>query len=236
MSDYADFASRKYGLWSILYRVENDHNGATRWMCKCDCGTEKVQWKGNLVRGLTRSCGCAKGSSISVAKKGIAVTHGMTKTPVWHTWQSMLGRCLNPNAKSFPIYGARGIKVCEKWLTFEGFFEDMGDRPLGTTLDRIDTDGDYCKENCRWATKDVQERNKRTNVFLEAFGEKKIITDWVRDTRCNTKHTATVQRRMKRGLSIEQAMTFLRRTGDVRNNPAGNPECVYEAIVPVEKV
>lgn len=89
-------------------------------------------------------------------------THRKSKTPVHNTWHNMKQRCLNKNHKNYKDYGKRGITVCEKWLTFEGFYEDMGDRPDGMTLDRIDNNKGYFKDNCRWATKKDQARNRRT--------------------------------------------------------------------------
>lgn len=88
-------------------------------------------------------------------------THGLSKSTTYSSWQHMKDRCLNPNHKAFREYGHRGIKICVRWFSFENFLEDMGERPAGLELDRKDSNGDYCKENCRWATKSVNQRNKR---------------------------------------------------------------------------
>ena len=94
----------------------------------------------------------------------------------------MKERCFDKKNNAYHYYGGRGITVCEKWLEFEAFYKDMGDRPNNKTLDRIDNDGNYCPENCRWATPFEQGSNKRDNVFLEYKGEKLIISEWSRRT------------------------------------------------------
>jgi hypothetical protein len=100
----------------------------------------------------------------------------------YKTWESIKSRCLNPNNVSYPNYGARGIKICDKWLKFSGFDEDMPDPPTNKhSIDRVDNNGDYCKENCRWVTKHEQNRNKRTNRIIEFNGKQQLLTDWAKD-------------------------------------------------------
>lgn len=136
---------------------------------RCDCGRESSSSLFNLMRGE----GC---SSCSRVKHGCAKADW--RPPIYYTWASMFDRCTNQNHEAYPRYGGRGISVCERWNSFESFKEDMGDRPPGTSLDRIDTDGDYCKENCRWATMKEQQRNKKTLRFVTIGQDTRCVAEW----------------------------------------------------------
>lgn len=129
-------------------------NRACYWNCLCDCGKMTVVQSSHLNCGGTVSCGCHR--------KEKSTTHGMRNTPEYKVWASMIARCYNPKEQSFEYYGERGIKVCDTWLnSFENFYNDMGGRPSSMSLDRIDVNGDYEKENCKWATVSEQAYNKR---------------------------------------------------------------------------
>ena len=123
------------------------------WSCRCDCGKEVVVASGSLVSGNTTSCGCFH--------KEVITIHGGWKKSSYNTWRAMLRRCNNPNDKDFPRYGGRGITVCEEWLDYSRFASDMGEPSNGETLDRINNDEGYLKENCRWTTGHVQAVNSR---------------------------------------------------------------------------
>jgi hypothetical protein len=118
-------------------------------------------------------------------------------------WQNMIRRCYEPNKKDYKNYGGRGIGVCSRWLeSFENFYVDMGDCPEGMTLDRKNNDGNYCKENCRWATKIEQMNNKRSNVWKEYKGERKTVAQWARSLDI---HEGTLRTRFRSGWSVDRA-------------------------------
>jgi hypothetical protein len=132
--------------------------------------------------------------------------HGMTHTPLWTVWQSMRQRCNNPGHKSFDAYGGRGIKVCERWDSFEAFQEDVGAHPgAGLQLDRIDNARGYEPGNVRWSTPAVQTRNRRSNVILTLFGEAKPLVDWADDSRCAVTYDA-LWKRIDAGWEAERAL------------------------------
>lgn len=133
------------------------------------------------------------------------------RTPTFYSWAAMRERCTNKNHQRYPYYGGRGIRVCERWLhSFTNFLADMGERPPGTTLDRIDSDGDYCKENCRWRTRVGQCRNKRSNITVEYQGRSMCLTE-----ACDLAGAdyMLVRKRLKKGWSLKDAMTLPVRIG-----------------------
>jgi hypothetical protein len=137
---------------------------------------------------------------------------GMSKTPTYSAWRDAIRRCHDPRDCNYKRYGARGIVVCERWRTsFPAFFADMGIRPDGMSIDRIDNDGPYSPENCRWATRKVQSRNRRNTVFLTAFGETKPLADWADDSRCVVTQEA-LRDRCQEGWDTEAALTTLSAT------------------------
>jgi hypothetical protein len=128
--------------------------------------------------------------------------HGMSRSRTYRTWHAMTRRCIDPRNLSFHNYGGRGISYCERWKDFEEFLHDMGLRPDGTSLDRIDNDGPYSPENCRWATAEMQHRNKRSNRLVTYKGETKCIVDWARFLGVTR---MLLTSRLDRGWSVELA-------------------------------
>ena len=144
------------------------------WLCKCDCGNETYTVARQLMSGGTTSCGCSQlqtAHDICIKRN---VTHGCSKTDtLYNIWKSMRGRCFNTNDKSYINYGERGITICKEWEKYPSFKEwalSNGYKP-GLSIDRINNDGNYCPENCRWTTREIQNSNKRSNVFLAYNGE-----------------------------------------------------------------
>ncbi len=146
-----DITGQVFGKLTVIrYEGRGDHGNM--WMCQCECGNYKTTYINTLNKGQVRSCGCIAG------KNG---THKKARTPIYEVWAKMKKRCFNPSHKSYNDYGGRGITVCDRWMSFENFYNDMGDKPKGKSLERIDNDGDYTPFNCKWASREEQQRNKR---------------------------------------------------------------------------
>lgn len=162
MGAFVDLTGKRYGRLTVLERTDSTGRNI-RWLCRCDCGKESKVFGFSLKRGQTKSCGCLQKEVTSE----IMTKHGLTNTPEYKIWKSMRDRINNPNNKAYGYYGGKGITYDPRWESFENFLEDMGERPKGMTLDRIDPNGNYCKENCRWADYSTQGYNqniRQTNI------------------------------------------------------------------------
>lgn len=173
-----------------------------RWIVRCDCGTIKSIIGATLRAGRTVSCGCLRNEENSVRQR----THGLSASQEYHVWSSMRNRCSNPKDSDYPNYGQRGIYVCPEWESFEQFISDMGRRPSPKhSIDRIDNDGPYSPENCRWATKAEQTMNKQRPVRTVTHnGRTATIADWARETGLSV---PTLSGRLKLGWPVEKALT-----------------------------
>jgi len=148
-----DLTNKKFGRWTVIKMVGRNKQGKIMWLCQCSCGTNREVVGGDLKNGKSTSCGCLRIESIT--------THSLYGTPTYKTWADMTQRCNNVNHYNYSDYGGRGIKVCKRWLKFENFFADMGIKPEGLTIERIDNNKGYYKENCCWASMLDQSKNKR---------------------------------------------------------------------------
>lgn len=154
----ADLKDQKFGEWLVLEYSHTNKTGVAHWVCKCSCGSIAHVSSGNLTSGLSTNCGCKRIKTLQEKNK----THGMSKTRVYKIWAGMIQRCTNPNRQAYKHYGSRGISVCERWMTFENFFKDMGHPTSDAhTLERKNNELGYSPDNCEWATMLVQSRNSR---------------------------------------------------------------------------
>lgn len=150
-SNFIDISGQTFGKWTVLKISENKYKNL-HYQCKCECGNEKDINGYRLRNGMTNSCRKCRFD---------VKTHGMSYSSTYKIWRDMLSRCENQNLKSFKHYGGRGISVCDHWAKFENFLQDMGIRPTGLQIDRIDNDGNYEPKNCRWVTPKVNRNNQR---------------------------------------------------------------------------
>lgn len=170
MGALINLTGKRFGYWVVLERTGADRSGKPTWLCRCECGTERIVTGSNLRGGYSKSCGCVLVEQLT--------KHGKFNSPEYKIWSAMIQRCTNPNSQNYHRYGGRGVRVCERWLKFENFLADMGERPDGTTLDRVDNDGNYEVTNCRWATRETQYRNRSTNRNITYHGIEMCLTDW----------------------------------------------------------
>lgn len=180
----------------VLASFPDPSTSYTACKVRCDCGNERVVTAGHLRSGHVSSCGCLQ---IERTTK-----HGMYGTPEYHAWTHMTNRCYCSTNKAFKNYGARGISVCDRWRgSFENFYADMGPRPKGASIERIDNNGNYEPTNCRWATRSEQNRNTRRNRWLTARGRTQCIADWAKEA--GIRH-GIIRNRLHLGWTAEAAI------------------------------
>lgn len=202
-----DLRGQRFGRWLVIEKAapfkRKDGKKETQYLCKCDCGTIKVRKTKDILHGNSKSCGCYNSENMRNRRK----THGMTESRIYHIWDGMKERC-KINTENHKHWAGKGIKICDEWLGekgFENFFKWSMDNGYSDnlTIDRIDGDGDYEPNNCRWVTYEVQNNNSSKNVKIECFGETKTIAQWAKEFGINYK---TLYSRIKKGWTMERAL------------------------------
>lgn len=182
MGQFVNLCGMRFGRLTVVDRLPAVKHKKVKWNCLCDCGRTSVSSACSLTLGITQSCGCLRRERLKEAN----TTHGQagvkSRTSEYRTWAGMIQRCTNEDDDAWDNYGGRGIRVCRRWeFSFENFFADMGKKPSRKySIDRIDNDGDYCLENCRWATRAEQNGNTRKNTILTIDGSQVHLAEAAR--------------------------------------------------------
>lgn len=203
MSVKTDIAGKKFGRLTAIEPIGKTKNRATIWACRCDCGQSVSILRSNLLNGFSQSCGCLQKELLSKRIR----THGMTDTRLYYVWRQMKDRCYRPKNSHYYCYGAKNIAVCDEWRSdFKTFYDWAMSHGYeeGLTLDRIDNDGNYCPENCRWVPYIKQMQNTSRNVYLTYDGRTLCVSEWSRIMNINK---ATLESRIKKGWDLERALT-----------------------------
>lgn len=177
MGAFINLLGQKFGRLTVIERMPNNAKNQAVWKCQCDCGNVVIVASGHLRSGHTQSCGCYCHQRASEYH----TTHGMKGTKLFSVYHTMKGRCYNPTDHKYHRYGARGIKMCDDWKNNPKSFFDWAlsnGYKEGLSIDRIDNNGNYCPENCRWADAKTQANNKENNVYYEHDGIRKTISEW----------------------------------------------------------
>ncbi len=199
--NFVDLSGKRFGKLSVA-RIVVERANIYQWECLCDCGKSILLKTKQLTGDNNKSCGCLKLEQLLSR----STKHGMARSKEYDTWISIKKRCLNPDNKDYKYYGERGITMCDRWQdSFQNFYEDMGDRPSKThSIDRIDNNKGYYKENCKWSTKSEQCRNQRNNRIVIINGESVCLAEAAERYGIRTK---TVYDRVKRGWDPMVALT-----------------------------
>lgn len=205
---HADLTGKTVGRLTVLREVGKAPNARDYvWLCQCSCGAQKEIAGNSLRLGRTKSCGCLaveKATARCISRTTHGHTCGPVMTPTYRAWATMIQRCTNPNVPKYQRYGARGISVCSRWFDFANFLADMGQKPKGLTLGRINNDGHYEPSNCEWQTPKQQANNKSNNQIIAFRGQVKTMSQWA--DYAGIRFT-TLRMRLHRGWSVERALT-----------------------------
>jgi len=193
MPKFIDLTGQKFGRLIIIERSNNNKSNKITWLCKCDCGNEKIACGGDLKNGRIKSCGC------------LLRTHGLSKHSLYPIWNQMTQRCSNIKDRYYKNYGGRGITVCKRWMKFENFLTDMGNPPTDQhQIDRINNNKGYSPKNCHWVTPKQQARNTSRNHMITLDEKTKCLQAWADEFDINP---SSIRFRLKSGWSIEKALT-----------------------------
>lgn len=200
-----DLTGHLYGNLTVEAFAGREGRGRHIWSCRCDCGAQTFARADHLRAGLIRSCGCLRDAGIGSVNR----THGACvdrhRTPEYRAWKGIRERCERSNSASYARYGGRGIRVCDRWRSFELFLADMGHRPTPDhSVEREDNDGHYEPGNCRWATRLEQARNRRNNRFVECGTVRLTVSEWAGLTKLAP---GTIIARLDRGWSPQRTLT-----------------------------
>mgnify|MGYP001097323176 CR=1 FL=1 len=191
-----DTSCQKFGSLTAIKENGKTKNGKIKWLCKCDCGNETVSYSSNLRSGHAKTCG-----DKTIHRK----THSMSYTRPYRIWGAMISRCSRKTDINYHNYGGRGITVCDKWKTFQGFWDDMKEGYSDNlSIDRLNNNKGYYKENCRWATREEQDNNTCRSRKITFMGETQTLTQWAYELNMNPK---TLDFRFRNGWSVERALT-----------------------------
>lgn len=193
MSAKKDLTGLRFNRWLVICEASEDNPNGPRWESMCDCGSVAIVQGRHLRSGKSRSCGCLQREEAAARH----LTHGQVRTRAWVSWCQMRQRCTNPKSTKWHRYGGRGISVCERWMTFENFHADMGDPPKGTSIDRINNDGNYEPGNCQWSPPYIQARNTSRNILVDYDGRSQTISEWSRETGVDD---GTLSYRLRKGI------------------------------------
>jgi hypothetical protein len=176
MSRYKDITGQRFAKLVAVSHCGTHKNNSALWLCRCDCGEDRIVALSRLHNAQIVSCKSCSRKKIGDAARSRSRTHGMSGTKLYHVWMSMKARCSNPKSEYYHVYGGRGIRVCERWQGkdgFQNFLADMGPKPQGHSLDRINNDGPYSPENCRWATAIEQQNNTSNSRWID-LGDRRV--------------------------------------------------------------
>jgi hypothetical protein len=199
-----DLTGNKFGRWTVVRMLDERIRKQTSCLCRCECGNESRVIATRMRNGTSRSCGCLNIEIVKSAKS----THGLSSTNLFGTWANLKDRCLNSESRSYKNYGGRCITVCDEWIESSQNFMEWAlsnGYAKGLSLDRINNDGPYAPENCRWTTARAQLNNRRGNIIIEFRGISQTIAQW--EQQLGFKTSVLHQRIRRAKWSIERALT-----------------------------